>query len=84
MPIKKSYANKIPEYIFSKKKTGWSVPITAWIKDSKIIKNKFFETVNKRDGIEEVLSENNYKDDTKRIIITWMLRTWAQNYNMSI
>ncbi len=84
LPIKKSYANKIPEYIFSKKKTGWSVPITAWIKDSKIIKNKFFETVNKRDGIEEVLSENNYKDDTKRIIITWMLRTWAQNYNMSI
>ena len=84
MPIKKSFINKIPDYIFSKKKTGWSVPITEWIKDSESLRNKYFETINKKDGIEEILSKDNYRDNTKRIIITWMLRSWAQNYNMTI
>jgi len=84
IPVKLSYKDKIPSYILSKQKTGWSVPITSWLKDSDVLKNKYIQTINTEDGIKEILSKNNYKDNEKRIIITWMLRTWAQQYKMSI
>ncbi len=84
LPVKLSYKNKIPEYILNKYKTGWSVPITKWLQDSSELKNKCAMTINKEDGIKEIINVNNYKDNPKRIIVAWMMRTWAQQYNMSI
>ena len=84
IPVKLSYKDKIPSYILLKQKTGWSVPITSWLQDSDVLKNKYLQTINTEDGIKEILSKNNYKDNEKRIIITWMLITWAQQYKMSI
>ncbi len=84
MPVKNSFKNKIPDYIFSKNKTGWSVPITVWMQKSDILKKKYLDNVNTKDGISEILSKDNYSGNIKRILITWMMRTWAQQYNMSI
>ncbi len=84
LPVKLSYNDIIPDYILSKNKTGWSVPITEWLFKSKKLQAKYLETVNKDDGIREILSTENYKNNSKRIIVTWMMRTWAQQFNMSL
>ena len=82
LPVRNTYKNKIPNYIFDKFKTGWSVPITNWLQNSEIIKKKYLETVNADDGIKEILDKDNYSGNAKRVIITWMIRTWSQQYNM--
>jgi len=82
--IKKSYDKILPNYIFKKDKTGWSVPITKWLTQFDNIKDKYIETCSKDDGINEILSKDNYTGNQKRMIITWMLRSWAQQYNMTL
>ena len=84
LPIKIAYKDKLPNYVINKSKTGWSVPITEWLKSSDIIKKKYLDTVNTKDGIYEILNKNNYEGNLKKIIVTWMLRTWSQKYNMHI
>ena len=74
----------LPNYILEKDKTGWSVPLTVWLSQFETIKKKYIETCTKEDGITQILSKENYTGNLKRIIITWMLRTWAQEYNMSL
>ena len=47
-------------------------------------------TREKDDGIKEIINKHNYKDDItigedlsgKRNIVAWMLRSWAQEFNM--
>ena len=82
LPVKYSYNKTLPDYILNKQKTGWSVPITAWLNQFDDIKKKYIDTCIKEDGISQILSKENYTGNPKRIIITWMLRTWAQQYNM--
>ncbi len=84
LPVRNSYKNKIPKYIFDKHKTGWSVPITNWLQNSNIIKSKYLKTVNADDGIKEIINKQNYSGNIKRAIIAWMIRTWSQQYNMHL
>ena len=84
VPVRTSYHNIIPNYIFDKHKTGWSVPITSWLQTSNIVKNKYLETVNTDDGIKEILHSENYSGNIKRAIIAWMFRSWSQQYNMTL
>ena len=82
LPVKLSYKDKIPDYIFNKSKTGWSVPLIQWIRDSEVIKNKYIKTVKTKDGIQEILSKENYSGKMKQLIVTWMFRSWSQQFNM--
>jgi len=84
LPVKQSYRNILPEYVLEKKKTGWSVPIVYWLKHSKILHDKFKSTIKQSDGIDEIISENNYLVNDKPKVISWMLRSWSQKYNMSL
>ena len=84
LPVRMSYQNKIPNYVFNKYKTGWSVPITNWLQNSEIIKEKYLKTVNTEDGVQEILDNENYSGNSKRAIITWMIRSWSQQYNMHL
>ena len=84
LPVKTAYKNKIPNYIFDKYKTGWSIPITNWLQNSEIIKQKYLKTVNTEDGAKEILDNDNYSGNIKRTIIAWMIRSWSQQYNMHL
>lgn len=84
LPVRYSYNNTLPDYILNKQKTGWALPISTWISKFDDIKKKYIDTCIKEDGISQILSKENYAGNPKRIIITWMLRTWAQQYNMYI
>ena len=90
--LKKTYENKLPGYILNKSKTGWSAPIMNWLYTEKSLKDKFDADVSKDDGIREIISETNFFDDPKlgkdisgkRKVISWMLRSWAQEFKMSL
>ena len=84
LPVKKSYNGILPNYILNKKKTGWSVPVVAWLSQFENIKNKYIKMCSKEDGISSILSKDNYMGNPKRMLITWMLRSWAQEYKMSL
>ena len=84
LPPKISYTKFLPSYILNKQKTGWSVPLIVWLSQFENIKNKYIETCSREDGIGQILSKENYSGNPKRMIITWMLRTWAQEYNMNL
>ena len=88
--IKKTFENKLPKYIINKSKTGWSAPIMNWLNTNKSLKDKFNADISRDDGIRDIISENNFFDDPKlgedisgkRKVISWMLRSWAQEFNM--
>ena len=88
--VKEAYKNKLPKYILEKSKTGWSAPIMNWLDSYEPLRKKFLNNISKDDGIKEIISENNYLDNLKigkefsgkRKIISWMLRSWAQEFNM--
>ena len=63
-----------------------------WLHTEKSLKDKFDADVSNDDGIREVISETNFFDDPKlgkdisgkRKVISWMLRSWAQEFKMSL
>lgn len=92
LPVRIAYKNEIPNYIFSKNKTGWSVPITVWLETQKDLKNKFIEETSVDDGISPIISNSNFQNDhlmdksvnNKRAIIAWMFKNWSKCYDMHL
>lgn len=90
VPIRTSYNHKIPNYVFSKKKTGWSSPFTLWLKNNKLLNDKFRKSLKKETGIDSLFTPINIEDkfssniveDRKQLIIEWMMKTWANQYDM--
>jgi len=88
--VKKSYKNRLPKYLLDKSKTGWSAPIMNWLKSDISLRTKFSTDIMKDDGIKNAIIEDNYLDNPKisedisgkRKIISWMLRSWAQEFDM--
>ncbi len=88
--IKKAYNHKLPRYLLDKSKTGWSAPIMSWLKSDNDLRNKYSQDISNDDGINDALLEANYTDNPKigdaisgkRKIISWMLRTWSQEFDM--
>ena len=88
--IKKAYQKKLPGYIINKAKTGWSVPIMNWLNSERSLIDKYSNDINKDDGIKNVINKNNFLDNHelgynisgKRKIVSWMLRSWAQEFDM--
>ncbi len=88
--IKEAYKDKLPNYLLKKSKTGWSAPVMSWLKTDKSLKSKFIKDINQDDGIKKALIDENYTDNPnigedlsgKRKIISWMFRSWAQEFEM--
>ena len=88
--IKNSFKNRLPKYMIDKVKTGWSAPIMSWLNSDNLLRNKFNADIGRDDGIKNVLSQNNFFDNPnlgedisgKRKVISWMLRSWAQEFDM--
>tara|TARA_B100000575_G_C23140644_1_gene663654 strand:- start:4558 stop:5967 length:1410 start_codon:yes stop_codon:yes gene_type:complete len=88
--LKEAYKSKIPSYVLNKSKSGWSAPIMDWLNTDVSLNNKFSSDISKDDGIRNALLEDNYIDNNnlgkslsgKRKIVSWMLRSWAQKFEM--
>ena len=64
----------------------------SWLKTDSSLKNKFINDINREDGIKNIINDMNFIDDSnigaslsgKRKLVSWMLRTWAQQFDMFI
>ena len=62
----------------------------SWLKSDNDLRNKYSQDISNDDGINNALLEANYTDNPKigdaisgkRKIISWMLRTWSQEFDM--
>ena len=83
LPIKKTYSDQLPNYILEKSKTGWSLPIINWIEKEKTINDLYTKTILKDDCLKDIISNENEKY-SKPKIISWMMRSWSQEYDINI
>ena len=73
----------MPDYILNKQKTGWTVPLMYWLNDNKKLQSFMAQYMNKNDCLKNVISQQNQVNKKPRLI-SWMMRSWAQSYDMTI
>ena len=83
LPFRQGFKDIIPSYITNKAKTGWSVPITFWLNTSKNLQKTYINTLNSEDCLQSIIKKENYFKPKPRII-AWKMRSWAQQYNLSL
>ncbi len=89
--LKKSLEGKLPNDILYRKKKGFGIPLTKWIKDD--LKKEIVGMLNydkiKREGIfnpksvSEILNQhfNNKKDNRKQIWSLYVFEKWQENFS---
>ncbi len=82
--------NKLPKSIINRKKKGFGIPLTMWLK--KDLKNYMLETLNRKDidsfgiinydFVEKLINDhlNNKKDNRKIIWNLIIFQNWCKNY----
>lgn len=83
LPTKLAYKGYMPDYILNKQKTGWTVPLMYWLNDNKKLQSFMAQYMNKNDCLKNVISQQNQVNKKPRLI-SWMMRSWAQSYDMTI
>ena len=78
---KKSYANIFPKSIITKHKTGWTAPVKGWIQDEEVAKNFYQKRIIQKDCLKDIVVRSN--ETTKAAIPAWIMREWANKFNMT-
>ena len=83
LPTKLAYKGVMPDYIINKMKTGWTVPLMYWLNNNKELQSFMQSYMDKNDCLKNVISQSNQTQKKPRLI-SWMMRSWAQCYDMSV
>jgi len=83
LPTKLAYRGVMPDYIINKIKTGWTVPLMYWLNDNKKLQDFMNSYMSKNDCLKNVISQSNQTQKKPRLI-SWMMRSWAQCYDMRV
>mgnify|MGYP001156782305 CR=1 FL=1 len=78
---KKAYKDIFPNEIVNKHKTGWTAPIKGWIQDQQIAKDYYQKRINQQDCLKDIVIRQN--ETSKSAIPAWILRDWANKFNMT-
>ena len=81
LPTKLAYKGILPDYIINKQKTGWTVPLMYWLGTDKKLNDWALSYMQKNDCLKQQVSMKNW-DNGKTRVVSWMMRSWAQNYLM--
>ena len=83
LPTKLAYKGILPDYIINKQKTGWTVPLMYWLGQDKKLNDWALTYMNQLDCFKSQISMKNW-DNKKTRVVSWMMRSWAQNYRMQL
>jgi len=83
LPTKLAYKGVMPDYIINKMKTGWTVPLMYWLNNNPQLQSFMQSYMDKNDCLKNVISQSNQTQKKPRLI-SWMMRSWAQCYDMSV
>jgi len=78
-----AYKGHMPDYIINKMKTGWTVPLIYWLGTNKDLDDFAMSYMNADDCLKDTVSMDNWKNKKTRVI-SWMMRSWAQRYSMTL
>ena len=81
LPTKLAYKGLMPDYIIDKMKTGWTVPLIYWLGDMHELNAWAMSYMLKEDCLKSQISMKNW-DNKKTRVVSWMMRSWAQIYDM--
>ena len=59
------------------------MPIIKWIESNQNLKQTYLNTIKQNDCLKNIISSENYNLGKNRII-SWMMRSWAQEYDLNI
>ena len=71
----------MPDYIIDKMKTGWTVPLIYWLGDMHELNAWAMSYMLKEDCLKSQISMKNW-DNKKTRVVSWMMRSWAQIYDI--
>ncbi len=77
---KKAYQDIFPKEIVHKHKTGWTAPVKGWIQDEEVAKKYYEKRMKQSNCLEKIVIRQN--ETTKSAIPAWILRDWANKFNM--
>lgn len=89
LPTKIAYKNILPDYIINKQKTGWTVPLNYWLAPAKYgegtrdIFSFARSYMEKNDALKQLVSGKNWEYG-KTKVISWIVRSWAQQYKITL
>jgi len=81
LPTKLAYKGYMPDYIIDKMKTGWTVPLIYWLGDMPELNDWAMSYMLKEDCLKKQISMKNW-DNKKTRVVSWMMRSWAQIYDI--
>jgi asparagine synthase (glutamine-hydrolysing) len=81
LPTKLAYKGHMPDYIINKMKTGWTVPLMYWLGTMKELNDWAMSYMLKEDCLRSQISMKNW-DNKKTRVVSWMMRSWAQIYDI--
>lgn len=82
LPIKKAYANILPDNIIKKEKTGWTTPVSNWmINDKHKGLNQLYKKWTKQNTLQNI--DVGKQRNAKSMIPAWQMATWAKIYSMT-
>jgi asparagine synthetase B (glutamine-hydrolysing) len=79
---KKAYRKIFPKEIVNKHKTGWTAPVKGWIQDQQVAMQCYQERINRQDCLKDIVVRQN--ETQKSAIPAWILRDWANKFNMKM
>ena len=77
---KKAYKDIFPKDIVNKHKTGWTAPVKGWIQDHDVAKSYYQKRMLQNDCLKNIVVRQN--ETTKSAIPAWILRDWANKFDM--
>ena len=78
---KKAYADIFPTEVVKKHKTGWTAPVKGWIQDQAVTKDYYQNRITQNDCLKDIVVRSN--ETTKAAIPAWIMREWANKFNMT-
>ena len=78
---KTAYRDIFPNEIVTKHKTGWTAPVKGWIQNEQVTKDFYQKQINRKDCLQDIVLRNN--ETQKSAIPAWIMRDWANKFNMS-
>ena len=77
---KKAYKDIFPKDIVNKHKTGWTAPVKGWIQDHDVAKSYYQKRMSQDNCLKNIVMRQN--ETTKSAIPAWILRDWANKFDM--
>jgi asparagine synthase (glutamine-hydrolysing) len=83
MPVKRAYKNILPDYIITKSKTGWTVPLGYWLSDRTNSRlGKFYnDALKDKSGLDIIKAS---QKAGKALVPAWIVNDWIKTYKIEL